>query len=145
MFFLSGIGRIGSGVLADTLDYRVVMGGLIGFQIIGLLILLVIGPEQYWLAVVFALTFGIGFGGTVPLRPILMMKLFGSRSFGTLQGLLQIGFLGSGVIGPVLYGWVFDSTGTYDNAILITLATILMTIPLTYLLRSPQGVAEEAI
>jgi MFS family permease len=145
MFFLSGIGRIGSGVLADMLDYRVVMGMLIGFQIIGLLIILVVGPEQYWLAVVFALTFGIGFGGTVPLRPILMMKLFGARSFGTLQGMLQIGFYGSGVIGPVLYGWVFDSTGTYDIAILTTLATILMTIPLTYLLRSPQGVAEEAI
>jgi len=142
MFFLSGIGRIGSGVLADILDSRVVIGVLIAFQIIGLLILLVVGPEQYWLAVVFALTFGIGFGGTVPLRPILMMKLFGARAFGTLQGLLQIGFLGSGVIGPVFYGWIFDSTGTYDIAILVTLVTVLVTIPLTYLLKIPQQVAD---
>ena len=141
MFFLSGIGRIGSGVLADKLDYRVVMGVLIAFQIIGLVVILVVGPEQYWLAVVFALTFGIGFGGTVPLRPILMMKLFGARAFGTLQGLLQIGSVGAGVVGPLLYGWIFDSTGTYDIAILATLATILFTIPLTYLLRSPRRVA----
>ena len=140
MFFLSGIGRIGSGVLADMVDYRVVMVVLIAFQISGLLIMLVVGPEQYWLAVIFSLTFGIGFGGTVPLRPILMMKLFGARSFGTLQGLLQIGSVGAGVVGPLLYGWVFDSTGNYDIAILATLPTILVTIPLTYLLRSPERV-----
>ena len=140
MFFLSGIGRIGSGVLADMIDYRVVMGVLIAFQIIGLLVILVVGPEQYWLAVVFSLTFGIGFGGTVPLRPILMMNLFGARAFGTLQGLLQIGSVGAGVVGPLLYCWIFDSTGNYDIAILATLVTILFTIPLTYLLRSPQQV-----
>jgi len=140
MFFLSGIGRIGSGVLADMIDYRVVMGVLIAFQIIGLLVILVVGPEQYWLAVVFSLTFGIGFGGTVPLRPILMMNLFGARAFGTLQGLLQIGSVGAGVMGPLLYGWIFDSTGHYDIAILATLVTILFTIPLTYLLRSPHQV-----
>jgi len=142
MFFLSGIGRIGSGVLSDVLDYRLVMGVLIAFQIIGLIVILVVGPGQYWLAVVFSLTFGIGFGGTVPLRPILMMKLFGARAFGTLQGLLQIGSVGAGVVGPLLYGWIFDSTGNYDLAILATLATILVTIPLTYQLRSPQMVAD---
>jgi cyanate permease len=71
-----------------------------------------------------------------------MMKLFGARAFGTLQGLLQIGSVGAGVVGPLLYGWIFDSTGNYDLAILATLATILVTIPLTYQLRSPQMVAD---
>ena len=117
MFLLSGLGRISSGLLVDKFDYRLVLGGLIGFQVFGLLLLLAIGPAQLWLAGSFALIFGIGFGGTIPLRPFLIRELFGARAFGALQGLVQVGAIGAGVIGPVFYGWVFDSRGSYDLAI----------------------------
>jgi MFS family permease len=135
MFFLSGIGRIASGSLADMIDYRIVLGGLIGFQIVGLLILSAVGPGQFWLAAIFALVFGIGFGGTIPLRPFLIMEMFGARAFGALQGLVQVGAIGAGVVGPVFYGWIFDTKGSYDIAIYATISTILMTIPLTYMLK----------
>ena len=141
MFLLSGIGRIGSGMLADRIDYRLVLVSLIGFQILGLLLLVAIGQSQYWLAAFFALIFGIGFGGTIPLRPFLIMELFGARAFGALQGLVQVGAIGAGVVGPVFYGWVFDSTGSYDLAVFATLGTILITIPLTYVLKRPHRVA----
>jgi MFS family permease len=141
MFFLSGIGRIASGSLADMIDYRIVLGGLIGFQMVGLLILVLVGPGQFWLATIFALVFGIGFGGTIPLRPFLIMEIFGARAFGTLQGLVQVGAIGAGVVGPVFYGWIFDTKGSYDIAIYATLLTILITIPLTYMLKKNHGVA----
>ena len=144
MFLLSGIGRIGSGVLADMLDYRLVLGVLIVFQMVGLLLLYTVGPGEFWLAVLFALVFGIGFGGTIPLRPILMMERFGPRAFGTLQGLVQVGAIGAGVVGPVFYGWIFDSTGSYDIAIFATLSTILVTAPLIYLVKDPRRVAQRA-
>ena len=86
MFLLSGIGRIGSGILSDMLDYRLVLGVLIVFQMVGLLLLYTVGPGEFWLAVLFALVFGIGFGGTIPLRPILMMELFGPRHSGRSRG-----------------------------------------------------------
>ena len=140
MFLLSGIGRIGSGMLADRFDYRLVLGGLIAFQVIGLLLLAAVGPAQLWLVAAFALIFGIGFGGTIPLRPFLIMEIFGARAFGALQGLVQVGAIGVGVVGPVFYGWVFDSTGSYDLAIFATLATILITIPLTYMLKRPHRI-----
>ena len=63
------------------------------------------------------------------------MEIFGPRAFGALQGLLQVGAIGAGVIGPVFYGWIFDTTGSYDFALFATIAAILMTIPLTYRLR----------
>ena len=141
MFFLSGIGRIASGSLADMIDYRIVLGGLIGFQMVGLLILVLVGPGQFWLATIFALVFGIGFGGTIPLRPFLIMEIFGARAFGALQGLVQVGAIGAGVVGPVFYGWIFDTKGSYDIAIYATLATILITIPLTYMLKKNHGAA----
>ena len=141
MFLLSGIGRIGSGILADMIDFRFVLVGLIACQIVGLLVLGMIGPSQFWLVWFFALIFGIGFGGTIPLRPFIIMQLFGARAFGSLQGLVQAGAIGAGVVGPVFYGWIFDTMGSYDLAIYATLATIVVTIPLTYLMKKPHELA----
>ncbi len=135
MFLLSGIGRVGCGFLIDLIDYRLVLGGLIFLQMIGMLLLFLVGPEDSWLVVVFALIFGIGFGGTIPLRPFLIMEIFGARAFGALQGLVQVGAIGAGVIGPIFYGWIFDTTGSYQIAIVATMATILCTIPLTLMLK----------
>ena len=135
MFLLSGIGRIGSGLLADLIEFRIVMSVLIACQLGGLGILLIIGPSQIWLVSLFALIFGIGFAGTIPLRPFLIMKIFGARAFGALQGMVQGGAIGAGMVGPVFYGWIFDTTGSYDLAIYASMATIVFAIPLTYLLK----------
>jgi MFS family permease len=138
MFLLSGVGRIGTGVLADMIDFRIVMVGLISCQIAGLLILSIVGPADIWLIGLFTLLFGIGFGGMIPLGPFLIMQLFGARAFGALQGLVQCGAAVAGVVGPVFFGWVFDTTASYDLAIYATLATIMAAIPFIYLLRKPQ-------
>ena len=144
MFLLSGFGRVGAGFLADTLDFVKVMVGLIAFQIIGLLLLVMIGPGQIWLVGLFLLLFGIGFGGTIPLRPFLMMQIFGPHSFGALQGLVQGGAIGAGMVGPVFYGWVFDTRGSYDLAIYASITTIMISLPLLFLMRTPSAVAMSA-
>ncbi|MDA0988957.1 MAG: MFS transporter [Chloroflexi bacterium] len=141
MFLLSGIGRISSGFLADMVDFRLVMAGLISFQLVGLFLLTMVGPSHIWLVGLFILLFGIGFGGTIPLRPFLIMQIFGARSFGSLQGLVQGGAIGAGMMGPIFYGWVFDTTGSYHLAIYASIAIILMAFPLLLLMRKPQGVA----
>ncbi len=141
MFLLSGIGRISSGFLADMIDFRVVMAGLILFQLVGLFLLTLVGPSQIWLVGLFILLFGIGFGGTIPLRPFLIMQIFGARSFGSLQGLVQGGAIGAGMMGPVFYGWIFDTTGSYNIAIYVSIATILMAFPLLFLMKKPQSVS----
>ena len=50
------------------------------------------------------------------------MQIFGSRSFGALQGLVQGGAIGAGMAGPVFYGWIFDSRESYNIAIYATIA-----------------------
>ena len=141
MFLLSGIGRVGAGTLADTVDYRKILLGLIISEIVALVILTQVGPSQLWMLLVFTLLFGIGFGGTIPLRPYLIRHMFGARAFGALQGMVQGGAIGAGMVGPVFYGWVFDTTGSYDLALYATLVTILMAIPALLLLKSPTRVA----
>jgi len=139
MFLLSGIGRIITGFVVDLIDYRVVLTCLVGFQLLGLFILLYITPSSTFYIILFTLTFGIGFGGTIPLRPFVIMQIFGSKSFGSLQGLLQMGAIGAGVVGPIFYGWIFDLTASYNIAIYATIFTIIMTIPLIIKLNDPKA------
>ena len=139
VFLLSGIGRIGAGTLADTVDYRLVMSALIIFQVVALgLLTLVSGPSDFWLVVLYSFLFGIGFGGAIPLRPFLIMQIFGSRAFGALQGLVQGGAIGAGMAGPVFYGWIFDTRESYNIAIYATILLTLVALPLLYLLPKPR-------
>ena len=139
VFLLSGIGRIGAGTLADMADYRLAMSGLIIFQVVALVLLtLVSGPSDFWLVVLYSFLFGIGFGGAIPLRPFLIMQIFGSRAFGALQGLVQGGAIGAGMAGPVFYGWIFDTRESYDIAIYATILITMVALPLLYLLPRPR-------
>ncbi|MCH7705502.1 MAG: MFS transporter [Chloroflexi bacterium] len=141
VFFLSGIGRLGAGMFADRLDQRAVLIGLIGFQAIGIMVLSQIGASGFWQSASFALPFGIGFGGTIPLRPFLIRRFFGARAFGSIQGLMQGIAIAAGVVSPVFYGYVFDVSGSYNVALYVSVAIVASVIPLTFLL-APSRKAE---
>ena len=142
VFMLSGIGRVGVGVLADLADQRLILVGLIACQVVALLILVGVGPSAYWQVGIFALLLGTGFGGMLPFRPFLIMRLFGPRAFGTIQGLVQGVSVAIGMLGPVFYGRVYDVRGSYDLAIYVSMAIAALGIPLVFLLRNPRQAAQ---
>ena len=135
IFVFSGIGRLGAGVMADTFDRRLVMGGLLVLQVAAVLLLTRIGPAMFLPLGLFALMLGVGFGGTIPLRPTLIVDLFGPRALGAIQGLMQGAAVGAGVFGPVMYGWFFDATGSYEVALYISAAAAAIVAPLALVLR----------
>jgi MFS family permease len=136
VFLFSGIGRLGSGFLADVIDHRIVLAVLLATQVVATLFLAMIGSGTYWQLIVFALFFGVGFGGTIPLRPILVIRLFGDRALGAIQGLMHGGAISAGMIGPILFGWVFDSTTEYTVALYLSAALAFAVIPLVFLMDS---------
>ena len=138
VFFLSGIGRLGAGTFADLLDQRLVLIGLIAFQAIGVMVLSQMGGSGFWQIVTFALLFGVGFGGTIPLRPFLIRQFFGAKAFGSIQGLMQGVAIAAGVVGPVFYGYVFDVSGSYNIALYATVAIVVAVIPFVFLLGPSQ-------
>ncbi|MBI4328466.1 MAG: MFS transporter [Chloroflexi bacterium] len=134
VFVLSGIGRLAVGSLLDAFDHRLVLAGLLLGQVAGYLVLLV--ATNLWIAFLFSLLFGVAFGGMIPGRPILVALLFGGRAFGAIQGLLVGATIASGMVGPVLMGYIFDVTGSYMLSIVIFAAIVLAATPLVLLLRS---------
>ena len=87
---------------------------------------------------VFAVIFGLGYGGVAALMSPVLAELFGLREHGIILGVAVFAFAAGGTIGPVMMGRIFDISSSYQTAFIV-LATIAVTgVILTSLVR-PTG------
>ena len=114
-------GRIGFGVMGDWLGAkRVLVAGLL-VQAIGALGYYFARDLAQFYAV--AALFGFIYAGIMPLYSVLVRENFPMRMLGTIMGGTGMaGGLGMAT-GPVLGGWIFDTTGGY-GALYITCAAL---------------------
>ncbi|MBI3799584.1 MAG: MFS transporter [Deltaproteobacteria bacterium] len=118
------LGRVIAGYLVDRFPAHLVAAGLFTGVALGLLAGLNAGDQR--LALVFAAMIGLGFGAETDIMPYLIGHHFGLASFGKIFGWLYGAFAFGAVLGPLLMGWVFDTTGSYHNALMILIpATVL--------------------
>ncbi|AOH85184.1 MFS transporter [Sphingomonas panacis] len=78
---------------------------------------------QAALAAVLCIGFGAGF--EFDLLAYLISRYFGQRNYGMIYGCFYTVIAFGGGLGPVVYGYAFDSTGTYGTALLIGVACVL--------------------
>ena len=69
--------------------------------------------SPYLALAVFAVWFGLSYGGIVSLMPAICMDLFGARAVSSIVGTLYTGAALGNLLGPVLAGAVFDATASY--------------------------------
>jgi MFS family permease len=121
---MGAVGRVTTGYLLDRLPPRLVATSYFLAVVLGLFAAL--GSSDERLALVFAAMLGIGFGAESDLMPYLTARYFGLKSFGEIYGWIFGAFAFGAVLGPFLMGWVFDTTGSYQIALLILIpATVL--------------------
>lgn len=99
------------------------------------------------LAFVAAVLVGLGQGAELDLIPYLVSRYFGLRAFGEIYGSAFAVFTLGGVVGPLLMGMGFDSTGSYRLALgVFAMATLTAAGLMTRLgpYRMWQPVAEAA-
>ena len=80
----------------------------------------------------FVVLFGIGFGSIIPMRGTLGSMMFGTRSLGSIVGLLQGGSVAAGVLGPIIMAAVFDLNGNYGAAIWAMVVVCALMAPIAY-------------
>jgi len=61
----------------------------------------------------FALAFGMSYGGCVGLYPAVAADLFGGEQIGAMLGYLYTAVGIAALIGPLLAGLIYDRTGSY--------------------------------
>jgi len=86
---------------------------------------------------VFAVIFGLAYGGVVTQLPLIAGELFGLHSIGAIVGLEMLGTSLGGAIGPVLGGYVFDVTNSYHYAFLVGAIGLLVAMALILFLKTP--------
>jgi MFS family permease len=83
----------------------------------------------------FAVIYGFAHGGFYALTSPLIAGLFGTRSQGTLLGIVIFSGTLGGSIGMVLAGYIFDVTKSYQLAFLILLILEIIGLILAALMR----------
>ena len=143
LVFVSIAGRFGFGWLSNRMDHRYLLALGIALQTLGLLCLAL--TKDIWLAVLFVIIFGPGFGGVITMRLTMQAKYFGRRAFGAIQGAILAIILCGSILTPLLAGMCFDYQGSYRLAWFVLMAMNLAIIPLALKIRPPSNKPAEAV
>jgi len=88
-----------------------------------------------WLFYLFALVFGLSWGGLGNQIAVLVSDIFGTRNVGKIMGALITVYAIGGAIGPAIGGFAFDVSNNYVTAFAIGAATMLIAAILAALVR----------
>ena len=134
---VSMLGRVVMGAANDRIGgkrsliicFIVLLCGLIWLQLAG----------ESWMLFLFAVIYGFAHGGFFTVVSPTVAELFDTGSHGVLFGLvLFCGTIG-GAIGPLLGGFIFDLTGSYQTLFLVLAGMTVLGFVLIILLRPLQG------
>jgi MFS family permease len=106
-------GKLVWGWLMDNMNARLTVMCAVAAYFTSTLLFLT-GQKYVWLSLAAGL-FGLGFGGMVPVRSVLISRLFGVRKFSRVNGLLSF-FLAPATFWVLITGFIADQTGTYTTA-----------------------------
>ena len=65
--------------------------------------------------------------------------MFGTRSLGSIIGLLQGGSVAAGVVGPLFMAAIFVVNGNYSVSIWVMVAVCALMAPLSFSMSSPRA------
>lgn len=106
-------GKVVFGWMMDHFPAKLtVMSGVIAYL---LSTISLIFAQSYGLLMLAAALFGLGFGGMVPVRSVIISRLFGIDKFSRVNGLLSF-FLAPATFWVLITGYIVDTTGTYVTA-----------------------------
>jgi MFS family permease len=89
-------------------------------------IIWLIYSKDLWMFYLFALVFGIPYGGLNTVTNAMIGDIFGLHSIGIIMGTLSVGWYLGAAIGPFIGGFVYDVTNNYSVAFSICAAAMIM-------------------
>jgi MFS family permease len=96
--------------------------------------LLLASAHSFAAGMLASILIGLGMGGEADVTPYILSRYYGLRSFAMLYGFTWTAYAVAGAIGPVLMGWVFDATASYQTLLIVLAAGTLGAAALMQLL-----------
>jgi MFS family permease len=114
---VSMLGRLLTGFLIDRIGTRKSITACFILLIVGFLWLQV--AREAWMLYLFAAIYGVAHGSFFTLISPTVARLFGIGSHGVLLGIVLFSGNLGGAIGPVVAGYIFDLTDSYQLVFLL--------------------------
>jgi MFS family permease len=131
-------GIIITGTLSDIIGRELSAILAYGVSILGVIFALFItGPDQHLLLWLHACFFGLTWGARGPAITAKAADLFPGRNLGTILGAITIGSGLGAAIGSWGAGWIFDISGSYHLAFMLSIASYLIGCIAFWSLRRP--------
>jgi MFS family permease len=109
-----------------------------GFSIFGVICaLLITSPDQHLLLWLHACFFGLTWGARGPAITAKTADLFPGPQLGTILGVITIGSGIGSAVGAWGAGWIFDVSGSYRLAFMLSIASYLGGVIAFWALRRP--------
>jgi MFS family permease len=110
-------------ILADAIGSKKVMACCFSMQTFPILLLFF--AQDAWTFILFAILFGIGLGGEVPIFPVISRQYYGHAPMSGLYGWQNIGNGVGMALGPALGGLIWTQTGDYTGILVLSFVASL--------------------
>ncbi len=137
---VSLVGRLGFGYVGDRYDKRILLA--IGVGIVAVTTPLLAFTNSFVTSLIVLSLIAPGFGGVIPIRPALLADYFGTRHFGTINGMNMLVVTLGSFFGPWAVGLLVDSTGDYTGGWLLCGAVAALAGPLMLAATPPRDLIE---
>jgi MFS family permease len=128
----STITRFAVPVIADRMGSKPAMAGCFFLQVAPIFLLFF--AQDAWHFYLFAVLFGIGFGGEMSAFPIINRQYYGSGPIGTTYGYQMMGAGVGMATGALIGGQLRDWTGNFDATMGLSLGLSLVGVISIFLL-----------
>ena len=131
------VGRILIGIAADRVGNKRIFA--ICFCLLAIDFIWLLITKTFWMFCMFAIIYGLVGSISVVLPSPIVAELFGLKTHGTILGAVMFGGTIGGAAGPLLAGYIFDITGSYQLDFLICAILSIAGITLSLFLTPTNG------
>ena len=133
---VTAVFQLVGGYVGDRISLNVAIFGFTIIQTVGFLIAAFVNSVA--VAVLFAVIYGVGFGGRAPLTTAIRGEYFGKRAFATITGISMAPLYALLLAAPLFAAVMFDARESYKVAFLILGGLGALSGPLFLFARRPQ-------
>jgi len=127
------IGKVVLGGAGDRIGNKQAI--IISFTLWVLAYFWLLMATEEWVLYLFAVGFGIAYGGNSTSHSPLVARLFGLSSHGLIMGVTGLGVTIGGAVGPFIAGYIFDTTDSYQLTFFLCALIALVGIIFTSLMK----------
>lgn len=114
--FANLAGKLLCAAVADRVDFRVGLLTIMGGLAVGMLCFS--AAQSFIILAVSAIIIGTSAGGASPLWSVILARIYGPERIGRVMGQMTLIIMPFTLFAPPLFGWTFDQTNSYDNALI---------------------------